>query len=156
MMNIIDQIKAVTDKYPSLSVTPNEDGYTLIGTITMSKTYNDVPLYDDYHLKIVVTSDFPEHIPSVFDINDDIPNDFNHFLTDGSFCLGVFCDLRSFLDAIDQQPVAGKVMREIVRYETALAYASTMLDSKYFAKINTHKSKEWEEYKKRFCKEKIS
>lgn len=98
MMNIIDQIKAVTDKYPSLSVTPNEDGYTLIGTITMSKTYNDVPLYDDYHLKIVVTSDFPEHIPSVFDINDDIPNDFNHFLTDGSFCLGVFCDLRSFLD----------------------------------------------------------
>ena len=74
MMNIIDQIKAVTDKYPSLSVTPNEDGYTLIGTITMSKTYNDVPLYDDYHLKIVVTSDFPEHIPSVFDINDDIPN----------------------------------------------------------------------------------
>lgn len=59
-------------------------------------------------------------------------------------------------DAIDQQPVAGKVMREIVRYETALAYASTMLDSKYFAKINTHKSKEWEEYKKRFCKEKIS
>lgn len=57
---------------------------------------------------------------------------------------------------IDQQPVAGKVMREIVRYETALAYASTMLDSKYFAKINTHKSKEWEEYKKRFCKEKIS
>lgn len=56
-------------------------------------------------------------------------------------------------DAIDQQPVTGKVMREIVRYETALAYASTMLDSKYFAKINTRKAIEWEEYKKRFCKE---
>lgn len=42
---------------------------------------------DDYHLKIVVTSDFPEHILSVFDINDDIPNDFNHFLTDGSYSL---------------------------------------------------------------------
>lgn len=42
----------------------------------------------NYHLKIVVTSDFPEHILSVFDINDDIPNDFNHFLTDGSYSVG--------------------------------------------------------------------
>lgn len=98
-MSITDQISAVTECYPSLSVISDEDGYTLTGIVTMAKTYNDVPLYDDYHLKIVVSSDFPLHIPSVFDTNNDVPEEFMHFLDDGSFCLGAYCDLRSFLDA---------------------------------------------------------
>ncbi len=97
-MSITSQISAVTERYPSLSVIPDEDGYTLTGTVTMAKTYNDVPLYDDYHLKIVVSSDFPSHVPSVFDTNNEVPEEFMHFLADGSFCLGAYCDLRSFLD----------------------------------------------------------
>ena len=44
----------------------------------------------------------------------------------------------------------GETFREIVRYETALSYASIMLDSKYFHKINSEKSQEWELYKKRY------
>lgn len=47
-------------------------------------------------------------------------------------------------------PNAGKILREIVRYETALAYASTMLDSKYFKEINPQKTAEWEKIKKRY------
>ena len=98
-MSVIDQINAVTEWYPSLSVISGEDGYTLTGIVAMAKTYNDVPLYDDYHLKIVVPADFPTHMPSVFDTNNDVPEEFMHFLNDGSFCLGAYCDLRSFLDA---------------------------------------------------------
>ena len=43
----------------------------------------------------------------------------------------------------------GIVIREIVRYESSLAYASIMFDSKYFARINSKKEKEWTDYKKR-------
>lgn len=49
-----------------------------------------------------------------------------------------------------QLQAAGSVIREIVRYETALSYASTMFDSKYFNKINSQKAKDWEAYKKRY------
>lgn len=49
-----------------------------------------------------------------------------------------------------QLQAAGSVIREIVRYETALSYASTMFDSKYFNIINSQKAKDWEAYKKRY------
>lgn len=54
----------------------------------------------------------------------------------------------------DQPKVTGIVIREIVRYETALSYASTMFDSKYFNKINPQKTKDWESYKKRYLESK--
>ena len=50
----------------------------------------------------------------------------------------------------DQLQAAGGVIREIVRYETALSYASTMFDSNYFKKINPQKTKEWEDYKTKY------
>ena len=98
-MSIIDQINAVIESYPSLSSIMDKDGYTLTGTVTMDKTYNDVPLYDDYQIKIVVPADFPKRIPSVFDVGNDVPQEFMHFMPDGSFCLGAYCDLHSFLDS---------------------------------------------------------
>ena len=53
----------------------------------------------------------------------------------------------------DQQHNAGAIIREIVRYEAALAYASTMFDSKHFEMIKSKKAKEWEELKKRYLQE---
>ena len=50
-------------------------------------------------------------------------------------------------------PITGRIIREIARYETALAYTSTMLDSKYFNKINNKKAADWEEFKKRYFTE---
>ena len=44
----------------------------------------------------------------------------------------------------------GCILREIVRYETALSYASTMFDSKFFIKNSSKTAKEWEEYKKKY------
>ena len=46
--------------------------------------------------------------------------------------------------------IIGKISRELIRYETALAYASIMLDSKCFKKINDEKTKEWAKLQKRF------
>ena len=52
----------------------------------------------------------------------------------------------------NQLQAAGSVIREIVRYETALSYASTMFDSNYFREINSQKAKEWDDYKARYLK----
>ena len=98
MNNLDDQIKAVLERYPSLTAQLNEDGYVLTGNVTLDKTYNDVPLYETYNLKILVPNTFPSSSPSVFNIGDSMPPGFDHFLNDGSFCLGAQCEIRSFLD----------------------------------------------------------
>ena len=54
----------------------------------------------------------------------------------------------------EQLQVTGNVIREIVRYETALSYASTMFDTKYFNIINPQKTKDWEAYKMRYLQSK--
>ena len=46
---------------------------------------------------------------------------------------------------------AAEVIRVAIQYETSLAYASLMFDSKEFEKLNVEISSEWEEMKKRFC-----
>lgn len=122
-MSIADQISAVTERYPSLSVIPDKDGYLLTGIVTMAKTYNDVPLYDEYHIKIFIPSDFPRHIPSVFDTNNDVPEEFMHFLGDGSFCLGAYCDLRSFLDT--HPSIVGFIDEIVMSYLYSVSYFRT-------------------------------
>lgn len=97
-MNVKDQVTTALERYPSLSLVSDKGGYTLTGILTLDKSYNDIPVYEDYHIRIFVPEDFPLHIPAVFDTNNDVPSDFMHFLDDGSFCLGAHCDLRSFLE----------------------------------------------------------
>ncbi len=43
-----------------------------------------------------------------------------------------------------------KILQIYLRYETALAYASIMFDTKVFNKINPSATQDWEEMKKRF------
>lgn len=146
-MSVIDQINAVTEWYPSLSVISGEDGYTLTGIVTMAKTYNEVPLYDDYHLKIVVPSDFPMHIPSVFDTNNDVPEEFMHFLDDGSFCLGAYCDLRSFLDT--HPSLVGFIDEIVMSYLYSVSYFRTYGVLPYGARSHGVKGK-IEAYRERY------
>lgn len=110
-MTIRDQINDVLKKYPSLSISSDKGGYILSGEIIMDKSYNDIPLYENYHLKICIPEDFPVHIPAVFDTNDDVPPSFMHFMDDNSFCLGAHCDLRAFLE---DQPLLAAFIDEIV------------------------------------------
>lgn len=42
------------------------------------------------------------------------------------------------------------IIREVIRYETTLSYVSTMLDSKFYNKINTSATKEWEKIQNRY------
>lgn len=47
---------------------------------------------------------------------------------------------------MDQQAL---IIREVIRYETALSYASTMLDKKLYEKVNPSATAEWEDLRKR-------
>ena len=42
------------------------------------------------------------------------------------------------------------IIREVIHYETALAYTSTMLDSKFYNKINAKATGEWKEMQNRY------
>jgi len=51
---------------------------------------------------------------------------------------------------VTSDKVNGLIIRELIRYETALSYASILFDSKYFKEINVSKSGEWEKIKIRY------
>lgn len=98
MTEILGQINAVIEKYPSLVISSTKDGHEIAGTICMDKTYNDIPLYKEYPLKIVVPETFPLRLPVVYVTDNSIPVGFNHQFTDGSLCLGAQFELFSFLE----------------------------------------------------------
>lgn len=98
MIDFKTQFELVAQKYPSLSVKTGKDGYLLTGTVTLNSEFANVPLYDEYNLEIEIPCDFPNSIPTVKDINGDVPKDLKHFYVSGELCLGASCDLYEYLD----------------------------------------------------------
>ena len=70
-----------------------------------------------------------------------------------SNCKAVISSCSTKNENNDQQRIAGAIIREIVRYESALAYASTMFDSKHFETIKAQKEKDWDKLKARYLQE---
>ena len=99
----------------SLSVDKSEQGIIMSGTYYLNCHYNDVPLFDEYEIKILIPWEFPLSLPSVWETGNKIPREtaFGHFLDDGRLCLGASCDL---ISCVTQEP-------------TISHYICTLLDS---------------------------
>ncbi|MDO4648308.1 MAG: hypothetical protein Q4B26_06625 [Eubacteriales bacterium] len=109
-------------KYPSLSATKTERGVSLRGILVLNAEYNDIPLYDEYEIEIDVPKEFPKLLPTVKEISNLIPTDFNHFLTDGSFCLAAQCELIDF--AVTDKTLTGYIDKYVMNYLYTASYFS--------------------------------
>lgn len=59
--------------------------------------FNRVPLTNTYKISTIINHNFPETLPYVFEDSKLIPSGFNHFMLNGSLCLGVEADIRERL-----------------------------------------------------------
>ena len=84
-------------EYPRFSVKEAEGSFTLSGTFILNAEYNNIPLYDEYKIEITVSERFPEEVPLVRELENNLPPDFEHFYDNGALCLGAACELYDFL-----------------------------------------------------------
>lgn len=67
----------------------DESSITMEGDYALFAEHDGVLLAEDYRLRIVVPSDYPNAIPAVFEISNLIPSNYEHKYENGALCLGV-------------------------------------------------------------------
>lgn len=92
-----EQCEELTKKYMELEVDQGYDSYIIEGKITFFAEYEKLPIIDSYQIRIEVPFDFPRKIPTVYETAGKIEKKFQHFLTDGSLCLGVHTEMKEKL-----------------------------------------------------------
>lgn len=83
------QIDDCINKYSGLEIILKNDAIVLNGDFILDATYNCVSIFDIYTIKIEVTSNFPNSIPTVYELSQKIPRDFQHKYDNNECCLGV-------------------------------------------------------------------
>lgn len=122
MNNIERLVNDVINKYPTLSAESTGSGITLHGILILNAEYNDIPLYDEYEIEVEIPEDFPKSLPKVREVSNRIPEDFNHFLDDGSLCLAAVCELADFVAS--NGTIIGYIEKYVMSYLYAASYFS--------------------------------
>ena len=100
---LLEQARQLVLLQPGLSVAETSEGVVISGTYLLNNSYQNIPLYDEYQVRIVVPWEFPADIPSVWEVGGKVPREdkFGHFLDNGELCLGASCDL---ISCIEEEP----------------------------------------------------
>lgn len=92
-----EQCEELIIKYTELEIEQVDELFIIDGEITFFAEYENLPIIDSYQIRIEVPLAFPQKIPTVYEIGGKIEKKFQHFLTDGSLCLGVHTEMKEKL-----------------------------------------------------------
>lgn len=92
-----EQCEALTKKYTELEIRKGDESFIIDGKIIFFAEYANMPIIDSYQIRVEVPFDFPRKIPSVYENEGKIEKKFEHFLTDGSLCLGIQTEMKETL-----------------------------------------------------------
>lgn len=129
MNNIESLVNEVINKYPTLSAKSTESGILLHGTLILNAEYNDIPLYDEYEIEVDIPQEFPKSLPKVREVSNRIPQEFEHFLDDGSLCLAAVCELADFVAS--NGTIIGYIEKYVMSYLYAASYFSRYKESPF-------------------------
>jgi len=111
---IQSQILALQERFPGLGLHVRDDGYAVVaGMLGFNTSYGEYAIQDEYLVKIVIPSDYPDTLPRAFEIGGKIPKDF-HMMTDRSLCLG--SPLEMALKFSETPSLLGFVERLLIPY----------------------------------------
>lgn len=124
MINInIEKIGEYLEKNPRMSLAPSSHGeFVIKGNLLLDIT--DGPfgsVQDEFLIKIVIPKNFPDDIPTVYELGDMFPKtmDYHTFPSDSSLCLG---SPMSLMKRINEDPTLdGFVQNCVVPYFYAIA-----------------------------------
>lgn len=92
------QLSCIQETHSGLSGCVSSKGFEITGVFVLNHTANNIPLYEEYSLKIIVPSNFPYEFPKVWETSKLIPKGFDHVYPDGHLCLAANCEIASLLD----------------------------------------------------------
>lgn len=92
---VIDQMTEVHARHPNLELLRYPSGKLQIrGGVGFSIKHGAHIIEDCYQLALDIPDDYPASPPFVYEIEGKIPEDFDHFMKAGNFCLGVPVEVR--------------------------------------------------------------
>ena len=93
-----NEINLLLKQHPQLSMNTENNGYVVNGQFVLNHEYNNIPLYEEYEIKIYIPFNFPCDFPLVWEVSNKIPKNFGHLCSKGELCLGVNCEIANFLN----------------------------------------------------------
>ena len=91
---IMEQCRELTHKYINLTVEVFSDESVVVsGDFLMQGEYKNIPLADNYSIRMIIPSNYPDELPTVYDESNKIPAEFEHKYSDCSLCLGIYGEL---------------------------------------------------------------
>ena len=92
---VIDQVTEVQARHPNLEFLRYPSGALWMrGRVGFSIEYESHTIEDHYLLDLQMLDDYPASPPFVFETEGKIPEDFDHFMKAGNFCLGAPVEVR--------------------------------------------------------------
>ena len=75
-----------------------DDALVIEGQLGFTVPFESLTIEDDYQIRIRFPPKYPREPPIVFEVGCKIPRKFQHFMSDGSLCLGAPEDVRMRFD----------------------------------------------------------
>ncbi len=98
MFDYASEYALLKEEYPYIEAKELDDAYIFCGKVILNADYDNIPLYDEYCVEIIVNKDFPESIPVIKELDNNVPKAFEHCNSDGTLCLGANCELLDYLE----------------------------------------------------------
>ena len=116
------ELPKLLKEFPKLKITKNTTlSITITGIIEISKTYNDIPIYDEYHIQMEIPRSYPQKKIEVREIGGRIGK-YKHKFTNNSLCVGTFADI--FVSLSPEFSIFRYVDEFVVSYLYTFSYFS--------------------------------
>lgn len=124
-MIIVEDLNKFLCYQPEMKIISNNDeNFVIEGIYNLSSLYKDVYLHRKYNITIKISKTYPIILPQVFDNDNIIPREFEHFFSDGSLCLSSPVEL--YLSALEH-----KISDFLIKHIDSYLFTAT-----YFIKYN--------------------
>ncbi|MEL7610172.1 MAG: hypothetical protein AAGU74_11815 [Bacillota bacterium] len=70
------QIEALLMQYPNLRVSKNGNDTIIEGCFVLDVEVKDVPLYETYDIRVLISPEYPDILPTLFELSHKIPSAF--------------------------------------------------------------------------------
>lgn len=94
MQLVMNQMTEVQVRHPGLELVMTSGELRIYGMIGFCMDHNSHTIEDTYQIEIHIPNDYPESPPTAFETGNKIDKSFEHFMTDGSLCLGAPLETR--------------------------------------------------------------
>ena len=91
---VMNQMTEVQVQHSGLELVLTSGKLRICGIIGFCMDHNSRTIEDTYQIEIHIPDDYPESPPTAFETGNKIDKSFEHFMTDGSLCLGAPFEIR--------------------------------------------------------------